>query len=360
MRLHLNRVGTRPIVAAIGNKEDRKKTGEREYRAEKKSNEGKPFGQFYKEKKSFSKNKAARSEGGSRFSDNKYGNKKPSRFDSSEKSEYVKKDFKRPGKRERGKPPVSESTSTQTDGIRLNRFIANSGICSRREADELIEAGVITVNGQVVTELGTRITADDDIRYNGERMKSEKLVYLILNKPKDYITTTDDPQERKTVMELVKSAGKERIYPVGRLDRNTTGLLMLTNDGEMTRKLTHPSSNIFKVYHVELDKPLKKEDMNAISEGVELEDGFIKVDEIAYDAGGAGDKTMVGVEIHSGKNRIVRRLFEHFEYNVVKLDRVIFAGLTKKDLARGRWRFLTEDEINMLKVMTGSGKKMQS
>lgn len=337
-----------------GNKEDRKKTGERNYRAEKKSSEGKPFGKFYKAEKSFSKNKSGRAEGGSRFSDNKFSDRKPSRFESTEKRPYERKEFKRPGKNERSK--AAESTSTQTEGIRLNRFIANSGICSRREADELIEAGVITVNGEVVTELGTRISGSDDIRYNGERMKSEKLVYLILNKPKDYITTTDDPQERKTVMELVKSAGKERFYPVGRLDRNTTGLLMLTNDGEMTKKLTHPSSNIFKVYHVELDKPLKKEHMNAIAEGVELEDGFIKVDEIAYDDEGAGDKTMVGVEIHSGKNRIVRRIFEHFDYEVKKLDRVIFAGLTKKDLARGRWRFLTQDEINMLKVMTGSGK----
>ncbi len=338
------------------NKDDRKKTGEREYRSEKKSSEDKPFGKFYKAKRSFSKNKTARAEGGSRFSDNKFSDRKPSRPESSEKRDYVKKDFKRPGKRERSKP-TAESTSTQTEGIRLNRFIANSGICSRREADELIEAGVITVNGKVVTELGTRISTDDDIRYNGERMKSEKLVYLILNKPKDYITTTDDPQERKTVMELIKSAGKERVYPVGRLDRNTTGLLMFTNDGDMTKKLTHPSSNIFKVYHVELDKPLKKEHMNAIAEGIELEDGFIKVDEIAYDDEGAGDKSMVGVELHSGKNRVVRRLFEHFEYEVRRLDRVIFAGLTKKDLPRGRWRFLTEEEINMLKVMTGSGKK---
>ncbi len=336
------------------NKEDRKKSGERNYRAEKKNNEGKPFGKFYKEEKSFSKNKSGRAEGSSRFTDNKFSDRKPSRFGSTESRPYEKKEFKRPGKNERSK--TTESTTTQTEGIRLNRFIANSGICSRREADELIEAGVISVNGETVIELGTRVNADDDIRYNGERMKSEKLVYLILNKPKDYITTTDDPQERKTVMELVKSAGKERFYPVGRLDRNTTGLLMLTNDGEMTKKLTHPSSNIFKVYHVELDKPLKKEHMNAIAEGVELEDGFIKVDEIAYDDEGAGDKTMVGVEIHSGKNRIVRRIFEHFDYEVKKLDRVIFAGLTKKDLARGRWRYLSEDEINMLKVMTGSGK----
>lgn len=338
--------------------DDRRPARDKDLRAEKKSIEEKPFGKFYKAKRSFSKNKKARSEGGSRFSDNKFSDRTPKYRDgSTEKRGYVKKVFKRPGKRERSQ--AAESTSTQTEGIRLNRFIANSGICSRREADELIEAGVITVNGKVVTELGTRISADDDIRYNGERMKSEKLVYLVLNKPKDYITTTDDPQERKTVMELIKSAGKERIYPVGRLDRNTTGLLMFTNDGEMTKKLTHPSSNIFKVYHVELDKPLTKEHMHAIAEGVELEDGFIKVDEIAYDDQGAGDKSMVGIELHSGKNRIVRRLFERFEYEVRKLDRVIFAGLTKKDLPRGRWRFLTEEEINMLKVMTGAGRKVK-
>ena len=341
----------------VGSRDDRKSSGERTYRADKKNNESKPFGQFYKEKKSLSKNKTTRGESASRFSDKKFSDRKPTRSDSEDKS-FADKDLKRPGKRERSKS--TESTSTQTEGIRLNRFIANSGICSRREADELIEAGVISVNGNVVIELGTRESASDDIRYNGERMKSEKLVYLILNKPKDYITTSEDPQARKTVMELVKSAGKERIYPVGRLDRNTTGLLMLTNDGEMTKKLTHPSSNVFKVYHVELDKPLTKKDMDAIAEGVELEDGLMKVDEIAYDDGGKGDKTLVGVEIHSGKNRIVRRLFEHFEYEVKKLDRVIFAGITKKDLPRGRWRFLTEDEVNMLKVLTGSGKKAKA
>lgn len=336
-----------------GERDGRKASGEREYRAEKKSNEAQPFGKFYKEKRSFSKNKKARSDGFSNPPEKRYSDRPASKFDSREKRTYVKKEYKPRAER----PQTTESLTTQTEGVRLNRFIANSGICSRREADELIEAGLVTVNGKVVTELGTRISADDDIRYNGERMKSEKLVYLILNKPKDYITTTDDPQERKTVMELVKSAGKERIYPVGRLDRNTTGLLMMTNDGEMTKKLTHPASNIFKVYHVELDKPIKTEHMKEIAEGLELEDGFIKVDAIAYDDEGAGDKRMVGVELHSGKNRVVRRLFEHFEYEVRRLDRVIFAGLTKKDLPRGRWRFLTEEEVNMLKVMTGSGKK---
>ena len=337
-----------------GDRNDRKSSGEREYRSEKKSSEAKPFGTFYKEKRSFSKNKKARADGFSNPPERKYDDRPAAKFDSREKRTYVKKEYK--PREERSKPATSTPKSdTNTDGIRLNRFIANSGICSRREADELIEAGVISVNGNVVIELGTRVTADDDIRYNGERMKSEKLVYLVLNKPKDYITTTDDPMARKTVMELVSKACKERIYPVGRLDRNTTGLLMLTNDGEMTKKLTHPASNIFKVYHVELDKPLKTEHMRSIAEGVELEDGFMKVDEIAYDGTGS-EKNMIGVEIHSGKNHIVRRLFEHFEYEVRKLDRVIFAGLTKKDLPRGHWRFLTEDEVNMLKVMTGSGK----
>ena len=289
-------------------------------------------GKFYKENQSFSKNKKA---GASPY----------------------KKDFeKRPVPYRKDFNPRGEKSNDAQEGIRLNRFISNAGICSRREADDLIVAGLVSVNGKIVTELGTRVHANDDVRYNGERMKRERMVYLILNKPKDYITTTDDPHAKKTVMELVNKACRERIYPVGRLDRNTTGLLMFTNDGEMTKSLTHPSSRIHKVYHAELDKPLRKEDMNAIAEGVELEDGLIKVDDIAYDAGSGGDKRMIGVELHSGKNRIVRRLFEHFDYEVRKLDRVIFAGLTKKDLPRGRWRFLTEEEINMLKMITGGRK----
>lgn len=232
--------------------------------------------------------------------------------------------------------------------VRLNRYIANAGICSRRKADELIEAGVIRVNGEVVTALGTKVDpAKDDIRYNGERLQREKMVYVLLNKPKDYITTTDDPQERRTVMQLVAKATRERIYPVGRLDRNTTGLLLLTNDGNLSEKLSHPRNNVSKIYQVELHKNLTQGDLNKIAFGVELEDGFVKPDAISYVQGGS--KREIGVQIHSGKNRIVRRIFESLGYDVVKLDRVVYANLTKKDLPRGRWRFLEEKEIIQLK-----------
>lgn len=235
--------------------------------------------------------------------------------------------------------------------IRLNRFIANSGICSRRKADELIIAGVVTVNGEVVSELGAKINpAVDQIRYNGELLKREKMVYVLLNKPKDYITTTDDPQERKTVMELVDKASKERIYPVGRLDRNTTGLLLLTNDGDLADRLSHPKNSVSKIYHVELNRSLTQGDFNKIAFGLELEDGLIKPDEVKYVTGGS--KKEVGIQIHSGKNRIVRRIFESLGYEVVKLDRVIYANLTKKDLTRGRWRYLTDKEVIQLKHFT--------
>ncbi|RCH54417.1 pseudouridylate synthase [Mucilaginibacter hurinus] len=232
--------------------------------------------------------------------------------------------------------------------IRLNRYIANAGICSRRKADELIEAGVVSVNGQVVSELGYKVDpAKDEVKYNNETLKREKNVYVLLNKPKDYITTTDDPQERRTVMHLVEKASKERIYPIGRLDRNTTGLLLMTNDGDLADKLSHPRSNIVKLYQVELSKGLTQGDLNKIAFGLELEDGIIKPDSISYVAGGT--KREVGIQIHSGKNRIVRRIFEHLGYEVVKLDRVVYAGLTKKDLPRGRWRYLEEKEVIQLK-----------
>ncbi len=234
------------------------------------------------------------------------------------------------------------------DLIRLNRYIANAGICSRRKADELIEAGVVSVNGQVVTELGHKVDPyKDEVRYNGELLKREKKIYVLLNKPKDYITTTDDPQERKTVMHLVDKAAKERIYPVGRLDRNTTGLLLMTNDGDLADKLSHPRNSISKIYHVELNKNLSQGDFNKIQFGVELEDGLIKPDNISYVAGAS--KKEIGIQIHSGKNRIVRRIFEHLGYEVVKLDRVVYGNLTKKDLPRGRWRYLEEQEIIQLK-----------
>jgi 23S rRNA pseudouridine2605 synthase len=232
--------------------------------------------------------------------------------------------------------------------IRLNRYISNAGICSRRKADELISAGVVSVNGEVVSELGHKIDPTKDaVRYNGELLKREKMVYVLLNKPKDYITTTDDPQERRTVMQLVEKASKERIYPIGRLDRNTTGLLLMTNDGDLADKLSHPKNNIVKLYQVELNKSLTQGDLNKISYGLELEDGLIKPDSIAYVQGGT--KKEVGIQIHSGKNRIVRRIFEHLGYEVVKLDRSVYANLNKKDLPRGRWRFLDEKEVIQLK-----------
>jgi len=232
--------------------------------------------------------------------------------------------------------------------IRLNRYISNAGVCSRRKADELIQAGEISVNGTVVTELGTKVDpAKDEVRHNGERLKREKMVYVLLNKPKDFITTTDDPEDRKTVMHLVATATKDRIYPVGRLDRNTTGLLLLTNDGNLADKLTHPRNNVGKMYQLELDKNLAQGDFNKLRFGVQLEDGFIKPDDISYVQGGS--KRDIGMQIHSGKNRIVRRMFEFLGYEVLKLDRVVYAGLTKKDLPRGRWRYLEEREIGQLK-----------
>ncbi len=232
--------------------------------------------------------------------------------------------------------------------IRLNKYISNSGICSRREADVLISTGVVTVNGEVVTQMGYKVKPGDSVCYGGEKLSNERKVYLLLNKPKGFITTLEDPQERKTVMNLVGKACKERIYPVGRLDRNTCGLLLFTNDGELTKKLTHPSFGARKIYHVELDKPLTKADMNLLCEGVELEDGIARFDDIQY-VEGFNSKKVVGVELHSGKNRIVRRMFNHLDYKVEKLDRVFFAGLTKKNLTRGHYRFLTEQEVAFLK-----------
>jgi len=249
----------------------------------------------------------------------------------------------------RQKPFVPKKPTVKDDGlIRLNRYIANAGICSRRKADDLIIAGTVTVNGEVVSELGSKIDPmKDEIRYNGETLKREKMTYVLLNKPKDYITTTDDPQERRTVMHLVEKASRERIYPIGRLDRNTTGLLLMTNDGDLADKLSHPRSNITKLYQVELNKNLIQGDLNKLQFGLELEDGPIKPDSVSYVAGGS--KREIGIQIHSGKNRIVRRMFEHLGYEVVKLDRVVYANLTKKDLPRGRWRYLEEQEIIQLK-----------
>jgi len=230
--------------------------------------------------------------------------------------------------------------------MRLNRYLAHAGISSRRQADDYIKAGLVTVNGVVVTEMGVKIKRGDDIRYNGERLATEKKVYILVNKPKDYVTTTDDEQGRKTVLDLVADACPERVYPVGRLDRNTTGVILLTNDGDLAGKLTHPKYNKKKIYHVVLDKNLKQSDLEAITEGLTLDDGFIQPDAVSIVS--PDKKNEVGIEIHSGRNRIVRRIFEQLGYDIVRLDRVYFAGLTKKNLARGKWRFLNDKEINML------------
>ena len=242
----------------------------------------------------------------------------------------------------------AENNIDPTQPLRLNKFLANAGVCSRREADDFIEAGVVTVNGEVVTELGTKILRTDEVRFHDQPVTLEKKVYVLLNKPKDYVTTTDDPQQRKVVMDLVKDACPERIYPVGRLDRNTTGVLLLTNDGDLASKLTHPKFLKKKVYHVYLDKNVTAYDMQQIADGITLDDGEIKADAIEYAS--PTDKKQVGIEIHSGKNRIVRRIFESLGYHVTKLDRVQFAGLTKKNLRRGDWRFLTEKEVDMLRM----------
>jgi 23S rRNA pseudouridine2605 synthase len=241
-----------------------------------------------------------------------------------------------------------EVLADPNEPIRLNKFLSNAGVCSRREADEFIRKGAIKVNGQVITELGTKITRQDEVVFNERAVQIESKVYIVLNKPKNTVTTSDDPQERKTVMDLVKNACQERIYPVGRLDRNTTGVLLLTNDGDLASKLTHPSFKKKKIYHVWLDKNVAIEDMEKIANGMELEDGEIHADAISY--ANEEDKSQVGIEIHSGRNRVVRRIFESLGYHVIRLDRVYFAGLTKKNLPRGKWRYLNEREVNALRM----------
>jgi 23S rRNA pseudouridine2605 synthase len=241
-----------------------------------------------------------------------------------------------------------EAKTSGDNRIRLNKYIANAGLCSRREADELIEAGQITVNGQVVNELGYRVNPGEVVKYGNRVLNPEKMVYILVNKPKDYITTTDDPEGRHTVMELIAGACQERVYPVGRLDRNTTGLLLLTNDGELAEKLMHPSNQVHKIYQVEIDKPITTADFEKIKEGLELEDGFIKPDDLALVT---PDAMVVGIEIHSGRNRIVRRIFESLGYEVLKLDRTVYGGLTKKELPRGKWRFLNEKEVVKMKYL---------
>lgn len=327
--------------------------------------ERKPFGNDRREggeRRSFNSDRPRREEDGRRSFD---GDKKPYRENREERlgkqapSRGRFNDRKREGddqqeaptynlSRYKDNPRIKKTEREKEDDgtIRLNRYIANSGVCSRREADVLIESGEIKVNGEVVTEMGYKVQPTDNVQYGKKMLNREKMVYVLLNKPKDFITTTDDPEGRKTVMSLVENASKERIFPVGRLDRNTTGLLLFTNDGELAHKLTHPSNAIKKIYQVELDKPITKADFQKIAEGIELEDGKVEVDDIAI----LGDSNQfLGVEIHVGRNRIVRRIFEHLGYEVVTLDRVQYASLTKKDVPRGNWRFLTEKEVIRLK-----------
>ena len=271
---------------------------------------------------------------------------RPTRF---ERSERPTRRPARPQAPARSMADTPERTAAKKSGaIRLNRYIALSGVCSRREADELIATGAVTVNGQICTVLGTLVKPEDKVVVGGEKLKAEKKVYLLMNKPKGYITTLDDPQQRHTVMELIGDACPERIYPVGRLDRNTTGVLLFTNDGDMAKKLTHPSHGARKIYHVGLDRPFAKADMEALLQGLTLEDGPVEVDDAEYVED--SHRKEVGVQIHSGRNRIVRRIFEHLGYKVCKLDRVLFAELTKKNLARGEWRFLTDAEVRFLQM----------
>lgn len=257
---------------------------------------------------------------------------------------------KSPPKPQKLGPGMMYSPPAHPEGIRINRYIANAGICSRRDADKLVESGDISVNGKVVTTLGTRIDPGDVVALKGVPIKGERLRYILLNKPKGYITTADDPEGRATVIDLIAEACPERLFPVGRLDKNTTGLLLFTNDGHLAEKLMHPRNLVKKLYHVRLDKPLTREHLIKITKGIKLEDGWIKPDEISY-VGSVDDGTEIGMEIHSGKNRIVRRIFESLGYEVTKLDRVMFAGLTKKDLRRGKWRPLTQEELNFLKML---------
>ncbi len=249
--------------------------------------------------------------------------------------------------------PQKQGAPVNREEYQLNKFIAHSGVCSRRDAAELVKSGKVKVNGKLVTEPGFKVKATDDIVVNGKKVTLQKnMVYILLNKPKDFITTASDPQGRQTVMQLMKNATDERIYPIGRLDRNTTGVLLLTNDGDLAQKLSHPSYEIKKIYEVKLDRPLAKKDFDAVAKGITLEDGFVAPDSLAY--ADAKDRAVIGIEIHSGRNRIVRRIFEHLGYDVKNLDRVLYANLTKKNVERGKWRFLTEKEVRLLKYMNKS------
>ncbi|MBS2100638.1 pseudouridine synthase [Carboxylicivirga linearis] len=276
------------------------------------------------------------------------------RFDDQQESEGKRRVIKRHSEKKQPasstRPPKYNNieNSDQKDKIRLNRFVANAGVCSRREADKLIANGEITVNGKVVTEMGVSVSMQDDVRYQGKRLNAEEKVYVLLNKPKDYVTTVEDKHAKHTVMDLVRDASPNRIYPVGRLDKQTTGLLLLTNDGDLTKVLTHPKHNAKKIYHVYTDKPVFSSHLDQLAKGITLEDGPIHADAISFVD--KDDKTQVGVEIHSGRNRIVRRMFEHLGYKVMKLDRVYFAGLTKQNIPRGKWRYLSAKEVTRLKA----------
>ena len=301
------------------------------------SEDNRPLFEEQGERKSFG---AKRTFGDKKFAGKAQGDKK------FEKKPFDKKrSFKRDEERPRSYPKFNPER--QTGEMRLNRFLAQSGICSRREADDLITAGLVTVNGVIVSELGTKVLPTDEVKFNDSRVQGEKKVYLVLNKPKGYVTSLEDPHAGKLVMDLVKGACEERIYPVGRLDKNSLGLLLFTNDGDLTKTLTHPSYRKKKIYQVSLDKPLTRADMDRLAEGITLEDGEIYADEISYLK---DNKQEVGIEIHSGRNRIVRRMFEFLGYTVTKLDRVYYAGLTKKNLKRGAWRFLSKEEVTRLKA----------
>lgn len=308
-----------------------------------KSEEGFKRNEGYKRNDDFKKNDGFRKNDGFE-KDNGY-----KRNDNYNRNEGYRKPYKKPYGNYQSNTPSVEYTPTPATEIRLNKYIADAGICSRRNADMYISAGNVTVNGEVMTTLGYRVKPTDEVRFDGKLLSSEKKEYILLNKPKGFITTTNDEKGRKTVMDLVANATNARILPVGRLDRATTGLLLLTNDGELTKKLTHPTHGVRKIYHVILDRKLEYKDFIAIEQGLELEDGFIQVDEISYVD--QKPKNEIGIKIHSGRNRIVRRIFEHLGYQVDKLDRVVFAGLTKKDLPRGHWRRLTQQEVINLRNM---------
>jgi 23S rRNA pseudouridine2605 synthase len=329
---------------------------EREHK--KNNNEQKPFNKFFKKNKEEKSNYNPLKKKFFRKHEDENSEKNETKSGKFKRDFNLQgKDFKKPFKKKsfHGNTPFEKPESVSDGKIRLNKYISNAGICSRREADQYISSGVVKVNGKVITELGYKINQGDEVQFDGQSLKQERKVYLLLNKPKDYITTADDPEGRKTVLDLIKGACKERVYPVGRLDRNTSGLLLLTNDGDLTKRLTHPRFGIKKIYHVTLDKNINPEHLDQLVDGIELEDGRSHFDSIYY-LGQAYTKNQIVVELHSGKNKIVRRMFEHLGYDVKGLDRTQFAGLTKKELPRGRWRYLNEKEVGMLKMTQAQPK----